>query len=427
MYSRIVRYSAERDHLTDLRPRRWESCVDRCPRHARVCARESLLGERATHAAQQKDSRAIARNGASMISSEVQRTLVKSPPELWAEISDPEALARHLGEFGEIRITRMQPEQKVEWEAPDASGSIVIKPSGWGTKVKLTVTRELSETDTATEPGETSEPGQDAQDSTIEAVRQVQGAAALELETEAAGESEPRDELEATEAEILAQELLAEEQLEQAEGPVAASLPLEDLEGQSEHDPLPGTASEGEPQPEHEPEAQPARRLGFFARLFGRRRVARMATDEEPDLHMPEMAEDEYSDPAHAADEVTASAETPTYAADQVSVSNHDLTLAPEVALVETELDAEPTPAPATPRTPGSITPATQAAANASEATNPPELDGAVENLSPSEAHADIAAELERAEEAAEEQVTAVLTGVLDRLGSAHHRPFSRA
>ncbi|HTA06509.1 MAG TPA: hypothetical protein VK774_09115, partial [Solirubrobacteraceae bacterium] len=79
-----------------------------------------------------------------MIRSEVQRTLVKSPPELWAEISDPEALARHLGEFGEIRITRVQPEQKIEWEAAEASGSVIIKPSGWGTKVKLTVERELT-------------------------------------------------------------------------------------------------------------------------------------------------------------------------------------------------------------------------------------------------------------------------------------------
>ena len=52
-----------------------------------------------------------------MISSEVQRTLVKSPPELWAELSDPDALARHLGELGEIRITRVEPEEKVEWEA----------------------------------------------------------------------------------------------------------------------------------------------------------------------------------------------------------------------------------------------------------------------------------------------------------------------
>ena len=46
-----------------------------------------------------------------MISSEVQRTLVKSPPELWAELSDPAALARHLGELGEIRITRTEPEK----------------------------------------------------------------------------------------------------------------------------------------------------------------------------------------------------------------------------------------------------------------------------------------------------------------------------
>ncbi|HXM86402.1 MAG TPA: hypothetical protein VN889_02095, partial [Solirubrobacteraceae bacterium] len=82
-----------------------------------------------------------------MVSSEVQRTLVKSPPELWAEISDPESLARHLGEFGEIRITRVHPEQKVEWEADDARGSVVIKPSGWGTKVKLTVMRELPTSD----------------------------------------------------------------------------------------------------------------------------------------------------------------------------------------------------------------------------------------------------------------------------------------
>ena len=36
-----------------------------------------------------------------------QRTLVKSPPELWAEVSDPGALTRHLGDLGEIRITHL--------------------------------------------------------------------------------------------------------------------------------------------------------------------------------------------------------------------------------------------------------------------------------------------------------------------------------
>ncbi len=94
-----------------------------------------------------------------MVSSEVQRTLVKSPPELWAEISDPESLARHLGEFGEIRITRVHPEQRVEWETDDARGTVAIKPSGWGTKVKLTVTRELPPAaEAATQPAAASEP-----------------------------------------------------------------------------------------------------------------------------------------------------------------------------------------------------------------------------------------------------------------------------
>src|SRR5664280_178801 len=78
-----------------------------------------------------------------MISSEVQRTLVKSPPELWAELSDPDALARHLGELGEIRITRVEAEKKVEWEADRTTGIVLIKPSGWGTRVTLSVTREV--------------------------------------------------------------------------------------------------------------------------------------------------------------------------------------------------------------------------------------------------------------------------------------------
>ncbi len=80
-----------------------------------------------------------------MVSSEVQRTLVKSPPELWAELSDPAALARHLGELGEIRIVATKPEERVEWEAENATGTVLIKASGWGTKVTLSVTREVVE------------------------------------------------------------------------------------------------------------------------------------------------------------------------------------------------------------------------------------------------------------------------------------------
>src|SRR5262245_41899530 len=70
---------------------------------------------------------------------EAKRTLVKSPPELWAEVSDMAALARHLGEFGEIRITRTEPETVVEWEGDRASGTVRLEPSGWGTKVMLTI------------------------------------------------------------------------------------------------------------------------------------------------------------------------------------------------------------------------------------------------------------------------------------------------
>src|SRR5215216_6456682 len=69
---------------------------------------------------------------------EAKRTLVKSPPELWAEVSDVGALARHLGELGEIRITRTEPETVVEWEGEQASGSVRLEPAGWGTRVTLT-------------------------------------------------------------------------------------------------------------------------------------------------------------------------------------------------------------------------------------------------------------------------------------------------
>jgi hypothetical protein len=203
-----------------------------------------------------------------MISSEAQRTLVKSPPELWTELSDPDALARHLGELGEIRITRTDPEKAVEWEAADTTGKVTLAPSGWGTKVTLSVTREPTEVEPAAEP----EPA---------------------VVDEPSPEPEP----------LAAEETLTEEHLE------------------------------------HQP------RLGFFARLFRRRRQ------------------------------------------DQIDLEG--------LQIVEPETEIEP---------------------------EQPALEDA-----PAEETQDIAAELKAAEEAETEQVTAVLTAVLDRLGAAHHRPFSRA
>src|SRR5215210_664455 len=70
---------------------------------------------------------------------QAQRRLVKSPPELWSELSDAAALARHLGEFGEIRITRLEPETRVVWEGDRANGSVEISSAGWGTQVTFTV------------------------------------------------------------------------------------------------------------------------------------------------------------------------------------------------------------------------------------------------------------------------------------------------
>jgi hypothetical protein len=163
-----------------------------------------------------------------MISSEVQRTLVKSPPELWAELSDPDSLARHLGELGEIRITHIEPEKTVEWEAADITGKVLLKASGWGTKVTLTVARELA----AVEPP-------------------------AETELEPAVQAESAHAVEPTVGE--------------------GKEPAAESSG--------GLAAEAEPMVGEEPE--PERRRGFFARIFRRRQEQVVS---EPQALEPELA-----------------------------------------------------------------------------------------------------------------------------------------
>lgn len=82
----------------------------------------------------------------------VNRTLVKSPPELWTELSEVEGLANHLGEFGQIKITKVEPEKTVAWEGELGSGTVAIEASGWGTKVTLTAA--VAEPDPVSDPGE---------------------------------------------------------------------------------------------------------------------------------------------------------------------------------------------------------------------------------------------------------------------------------
>jgi hypothetical protein len=259
-----------------------------------------------------------------MVTSEVQRTLVKSPPELWAELSDPAALARHLGDLGDVgdmRIVRVQAEERVDWEAHNISGSVLMKASGWGTKVTLRVSRELGQIEPpiaeAAEAPE-DEPAQTVDAADPEAAADVDNSQAAEAPSEA----EP-----------------------EAEGPLSEEIP-----------------SAQEPANE-----KPTLELyrGFFSRLFRRRR---------PALQPEPVAM------------TTASAEP---------VSAQD--------------DRAQTGTPATmPERP----------------TNPEPVAAEPPAQEPS---SDISADLKAAEEVAAGEVTAVLTATLDRLGAAHHRPFSRS
>jgi hypothetical protein len=244
------------------------------------------------------------------VSTEVQRTLVKSPPELWSELSNPDALARHLSELGEIRITAVEPETKVEWETEGASGVVQLKQSGWGTKVTLSVTR-------TTQPG-------------------------AEEPSEPASEVEPE------------QETAAE--------PTAESLGEVALEPVTEAEPEPAAAVT-----EQETVTEPDTRRGFFARLFRRGHAKRRVLAEA-------LAEfDAVAEPEPEVEVIALAAPEPIYPA------------CPPMG--ERPVQVEP------------------------------------EVVEPAE---DLAAELASVEAQMTTETTELLTGVLDRLGAAHHRPFSR-
>jgi hypothetical protein len=336
-----------------------------------------------------------------MVSSEVQRTLVKSPPELWAEISDPESLARHLGEFGEIRITRVHPEQRVEWESDDAHGSVAIKPSGWGTKVKLTVTRELprvaetqEEVDVpdegepmpAAEAAAASEPTPDEPEPADDAAQELDADEALDADGELDAEAQPQAELELD-----------------VQHPLDASLDIEQRDADPDEDSTPELAAE----------PAPASRRGFFARLFGRRRPSHEPLD---DADAVSTVEDETLD-----ERAMPAGQTVGDAADRTLVHAQAIDEPPAEPAAERPAPPDARDVPASDAAPEAF----EAAASEPVpivADEEPAEDGAAEQSA-----MDIAAEIRAAEEVAAEQVTAVLSGVLDRLGAAHHRPFSRS
>jgi hypothetical protein len=258
-----------------------------------------------------------------------QRTLVKSPPELWAEVSDIDALTRHLGEFGEIRITRLDPETTVAWEGDRARGTVALEPTAWGTKV--TITAQLVEGEAPPEP----EP--------------------------VAAEPEPQPEPEPPEPEPAADpEAAAPQEPEPEPEPLAPEPEPEPLAPEPPA-PDPAAAAPEEPAPVADPAEAP--KAGFFARLFGRKRKVEAVVEVEPVAPEPELAP------------------------------------IAEAAPPEPELVPEPV-AEAAPPEP-ELAPEPVAEAAAPEPAAPAPLDG--------------------------ERAQAILTGVLDDLGSAHHRPFSRS
>jgi hypothetical protein len=69
---------------------------------------------------------------------EVSRTLVKSPPELWAELG-PDCLESALGT---VSVEETEPEREMTFSGDGVRGSAVLEPAGWGTKVTLTAETE---------------------------------------------------------------------------------------------------------------------------------------------------------------------------------------------------------------------------------------------------------------------------------------------
>jgi hypothetical protein len=189
-----------------------------------------------------------------MSSLQASRTLVKSPPELWAELSDLGSLARHLGEFGEIRITQVDPESRVEWEADRASGTVRLEPSGWGTRVVLTV-------DTP-EPAAVPEPEPDSEEPV----------AVIEPEPEPAPEPEPEPVAEVEEPKRgfwarlfgrkkpapVAPEPEPEPVLEEPEPVLEEPEPEPETPFGTIEWEIPEPVAEAEPEPEPDPPADPA-------------------------------------------------------------------------------------------------------------------------------------------------------------------------
>jgi len=77
--------------------------------------------------------------------STIERTLVKSPPELWELIDDRELMRRWsaalTGASGDVNVLRREPGERLAWEAADADARVelVLAEKGWGTSVSIRI------------------------------------------------------------------------------------------------------------------------------------------------------------------------------------------------------------------------------------------------------------------------------------------------
>ena len=291
------------------------------------------------------------------------RTLVKSPPELWAECSDATSLARHLDQFGEIRITRLEPETAVAWEGERARGTVRFEPSGWGTKVILTaVAAEEELVPAEPEPSEEPEPPEPEPPLAAEAAEEPDPNPVPPVVAEAVEEPDP-DSVPPVVAEAV------EEPDPDSVPPVVADA-ADDPDSDPEPDPM-GVAEQVEAIELNMD--GPARRRRF-SRLFGFFR----APPREPVLLVePGTVQEPTREPEPAAEAEPQPEPWPAPETERLPE--------PEV-ITEPELQAEPEPAPE----PQSVAP------EAPAGTEMPATEAA-------------------------------LTAALESLGQAHHRPYSRA
>jgi hypothetical protein len=234
------------------------------------------------------------------------RTLVKSPPELWSELSEVERLARHLGAFGEIKITKLEPEHTVAWEGESASGTVSIEPSGWGTRVTLTAQLGDGEEAPATGVGVAEQPtAETAAGEGVEAVPDGEEAAEPAVdEPEVAEQSWERVETAGAE-DPLGEQRVAEAPTE-AEPMEADCVEAECFEAESVADEPAAEESAVEervtPQQAEPIQAKPRRKRGFLAWLFRPRTSAQVSappavtTPLEPGGQAPVVEESVFGD-----------------------------------------------------------------------------------------------------------------------------------